>query len=46
MDDFIKEKGEYEGYIPPSQIPIGIPSSHWWWWYPETPTTREIDNIH
>ena len=46
MDDYIKAKGEYEGYIPQAQIPIGIPSSHWWWWYPETPTTREIDNIH
>ena len=45
VDDFIKQKGEYEGYIPQAQIPIGIPSSHWWWWYPEIPTTREIDNM-
>ena len=45
VDDFIKEKGKHEGYIPESEIPIGIPSSHWWWWYPEIPTTREIDNI-
>ena len=45
VDDFIKEKGKHEGYIPESEIPIGIPSSHWWWWYPEIPTTREIANI-
>ena len=43
IDDHIKAKGEYEGYIPQAQIPIGIPSSHWWWWYPNTTTKVEAD---
>jgi hypothetical protein len=36
-DDLIRRRSHDFGYLPPSEIPQGIPASHWWWWAPLEP---------
>jgi hypothetical protein len=40
IDEFIRNRGKDEGYVPNGEIPPEIPLSHWWWWYPEAPPPR------
>jgi hypothetical protein len=36
-DDLIRRRSHDFGYLRPSEIPPGIPTSHWWWWAPLEP---------
>ena len=36
-DDLIRRRSHDFGYLRPSEIPPGIPTSHWWWWAPLDP---------
>jgi hypothetical protein len=36
-DDLIRRRSHDYGYLRPSEIPPGTPTSHWWWWAPEDP---------
>jgi hypothetical protein len=40
LDSMIREWGELEGYLAPSEIDPRIPQSHWWWWAPEPPSSN------
>jgi hypothetical protein len=36
-DELIRRRSHDFGYLRPSEIPPGIPLSHWWWWAPIEP---------
>lgn len=31
LDPALRRQAVFEGYVPPEQIPTGLPSTHWWW---------------
>lgn len=37
LDERLKFVGEREGML--TEIPDGIPTTHWWWWAPGSPPT-------
>ncbi len=36
-DDVIRRRSHDFGHLRPSEIPPGMPRSHWWWWAPDEP---------
>lgn len=36
-DDLIRRYSHDLGYLRATEIPPGIPKSHWWWWAPREP---------
>jgi hypothetical protein len=37
LDQALRHRGEFEGHLEESEIPPGIPYTHWWWWLPKQP---------
>jgi hypothetical protein len=37
LDYHMRIVAPYEGGLPASSIPPGMPASHWWWWAPDPP---------
>jgi hypothetical protein len=35
MDELLRHRGAWEGFLTPDEIPEGIPASHWWWRLPD-----------
>jgi hypothetical protein len=38
LDEEIRDWGNREGFLSPSEIDPRIPHSHWWWWAPAMPS--------
>jgi hypothetical protein len=34
VDEKLRHRGKWEGFLRPDEIPEGIPASHWWWRLP------------
>ena len=46
VDDLIRQLAERWGYLRDSEVPPGIPASHWWWWAPAPPPAHREEAPH